>query len=110
VNPLFAAADFLADDDAVGGGDFSSPFEPMQSLLRRGDARDSRVETLPAPRPLPGGGVVVSDEVVGRFGQRDLDDGGWPFWATSAIVLTGLAALGARVAVLRLRTPALIER
>lgn len=132
LNPLFLAADVLADGDAnLGAG--SSPFEPMVDVLLR-DRYGSGFSVLDGrflidrfvPRPGRAGAVAVGPDggiafdgsepgpIVGfdRNGNPIFagDDDRFPFWAQSAIALYVLAVLGGVVAVRRLRTPAATER
>jgi ABC-type transport system involved in multi-copper enzyme maturation permease subunit len=121
-NPLFTAADLFGDSDIVdfGGGGISSPFEPMHDALLRSEHEGFS-------SGIDGGGVIFDDfgrpagfgvdedgnDIIGfdRFGQPIVDDGDdWPFWATSVITLYVLAVLGCLWAVLRLRSPAKVER
>ena len=124
-NPLFAAADVLADEDVLDdGGGLSSPFRPLENALLQARYEGFGGGVVPgAPFPADDvgfrGGVAVttSDEGGGRiigfdgFGRpiRENDEG-WPFWATSFITLYVLAVAGAAVAVWRLRSPAKAER
>jgi ABC-type transport system involved in multi-copper enzyme maturation permease subunit len=122
-NPLFAAADVLAEDDIsdLGGGGVSSPFEPLEDVLLQSEHEGF----IDGGGFVGGPGVPVdnfgrpigTDEdgntIIGfdRFGRPILaDDGGWPFWATSVITLYVMAVAAGAVAVRRLRSPTKVER
>ncbi len=124
-NPLFMAADVLAEDDItdLGGGGVSSPFEPLEDAILQsenegfvdgGDGFFGRPVPLPVDdfgRPL--GTDEEGNTIIGfdRFGRPiHADDGRWPFWATSVITLYAMALVGAVVAVRRLRSPTKVER
>jgi hypothetical protein len=128
-NPLFAAADVLADDDITdlgSGGGVSSPFEPLEDVLlqsryegfsdagdfgRGGFIEDGR--GFPVPIDEFGRPIAVGDgDIIGfdELGRPIREDDGWPFWATSVITLYVLAVLCAAVAMRRLRSPAKVER
>jgi ABC-type transport system involved in multi-copper enzyme maturation permease subunit len=124
-NPLFAAADVLAEEDIadLGGGGVSSPFEPLEDVLLQSEHEgftDGGGGFVGGPVPLPvddfGRPIGVDEEgnrIIGfdRFGRPiRADDGGWPFWATSLITLYVLAVVAAGVAMRRLRSPAKVER
>lgn len=130
LNPIFLAADVLADEDASLG---RGPFEPMVEVLledRYGAGFSGFGDQFfGGPRMFPGGGgMQVIDAVGGEvaFGQAEArpiigfdgngnpifatEDDRFPFWALSAIGLYVLAVLGGLLAVRRLRTPAVTER
>lgn len=133
LNPLFLAADLLAEDDVVSDG-VNSPFNALEEVLLRdrygSDFQRNEgffVEEFPVAR---GGGPFVVEG--GGFGQVEVgtdgvarpiigfDDQGnpifadqddnFPFWALSLIGLVTVAVLAAALAVRRLRTPAQVER
>lgn len=134
LNPLFLAADILADEDVQFSSGVSSPFEPMVDVLLRdrygADVQSGEVfidGPFPGPRPgfFPGGGFAVDvaggfaggtqeQPIIGfdEFGNPIFaeEDDGFPFWALSAIGLYVLAAGAGLLAVRRLRTPAASER
>jgi hypothetical protein len=122
-NPLFLAADLLADEDA--NDDITSPFRGMAGLLEPDSFSEDDVGFDGGPDfvVLPDGGFegdLPPDVAIGRgvvdfdqFGNPIAaaeDDDEFPFWALSSIVLYTLAVLAGVVAVRRLRTPAEVER
>jgi ABC-type transport system involved in multi-copper enzyme maturation permease subunit len=116
LNPLFLAADVLAEEDATRN-DIASPFRWMEEALRRESFgnRDFPVEgDIAFPEDFRQVDPFGGDEIIGfdDFGNPIFvgDDDGFPFWAASAITLYGLAVVGGVVAVRRLRTPATSER
>jgi ABC-type transport system involved in multi-copper enzyme maturation permease subunit len=121
-NPLFAAADVLAEADVVNtGGGLSSPFEPLEEAILRSENEGFSGGGIGFDGPVPvdfagrgGFGVTAEgDRIIGfdRFGRPIVaDEGAWPFWATSVITLYVLGVVGAVVAIRRLRTPAKVER
>jgi ABC-type transport system involved in multi-copper enzyme maturation permease subunit len=133
MNPLFFAADVLADDDAnIGGG--ASPFSPMVDILmedRYGDGFSSFDGgggffggPVPGGRAIAvGGGGFVEVADFGSAQQPPIigfdrngnpifatEDDRFPFWAMSAIAFYVVAVAGAVLAIRRLRTPAVTER
>lgn len=112
-NPMFTAADVLADDDVrFGLGGLSSPFRPLEdALLRASDENVGGFVDGPFPVDDTGGLGVDPDgrRIIGfdRFGQPVVATGGhWPFWATSVITLYVLGLGGILVAVRTIRSPA----
>jgi ABC-2 type transport system permease protein len=122
-NPLFAAADLLADASVVDTfGGVSSPFDPFEDALLEsqyegfsgGGGFAGPVAFDDVGRPLGGFGVDEEGRRIIGFDQLGrpivADDDRWPFWATSVITLYVLAVAGSVVAVRRLRSPAKVER
>jgi len=119
-NPLFTAADLLAEDDVAddGSGGIGSPFDPMEDALIESEFGDRAGFSGPVQFDPGFGGVGFGIDDSGRrvvgvdqFGNPIVDEGdGWPFWGTSVITLYVLGVAGAAVAVWRLRSPAKVER
>jgi len=122
-NPLFAAADLLADDSVVDSfGGVSSPFEGFEDALLEsqhegfqggGGGFEGPVAFDDFGRPVGFGVDEEGRRIVGfdQFGRPIVaDNEGWPFWATSVIFLYVLAVAGSAVAIRRLRSPAKVER
>jgi ABC-type transport system involved in multi-copper enzyme maturation permease subunit len=117
LNPLFLAADVVADLDAtslVG----SSPFKPMAELLQRDalgfDVIDPGFGRFEGDVVFPGG-FAQGEDIIGfdQFGNPVLAsqvEESFPFWAASLIALYLVGVGAAVIAVRRLRTPTSIER
>ncbi len=134
LNPLFAAADILDDQELLAStGSVGSPFEAMVDLLNE-SRYGASVQNggfidgpgFRGPFPAGGGEFFPGGGVDGGFGVGPngrpiigFDQNGnpieavatgFPFWATSVISLYVLAVAAMLFAITRLRTPAKSER
>jgi ABC-2 type transport system permease protein len=122
LNPLFLTADVLGEEDLSNRNGTSSPFQPLEDVLRDTSGFDGTVIVDDfGPQPVPGRFVDVAGG-VGFGGEQPIGfdefgnpifgaaDEGFPFWALSLIALYAVAVLATLVAIRRLRTPAQVER